>query len=228
MANMDDAIRTDAGLLAFSSQFSAKITLAPTSYGLTAANATSYAAAQSDFATKLAASTDPATRGEATIYQKNLSRDALVAITRQFARQIQGTMTVTNEQRQELGLPVRSTEPTPINPPAMAPTVEVKEVIGNTVVLKIHNPDSPKRGRPAGVAGIALFSAVADEAPTTEAGWEFQGNTTRGVVNCTLPASVAPGSKVWFTAFYFNPRLQSGPAASAVWTNLQGGSAMAA
>jgi hypothetical protein len=56
--------QSDAGLLAFATPFSTKISATPTAYGLSAANATAYAAAKNDFAAKLAAVQDPATRGE--------------------------------------------------------------------------------------------------------------------------------------------------------------------
>ena len=73
-----------------------------------------------------------------------------------------------------------------------------------------------------------MFSFVGEEAPTTGAGWNFEGNTTRTMVNVAFPATITPGSKVWFTAFWFNPRALSGPAATPVGTNLPGGAAMAA
>jgi hypothetical protein len=47
-------------------------------------------------------------------------------------------------------------------------------------------------------------------------------------ISVVFPASVAPGSKVWLTAFFFNPRALSGPAATPVSTYLPGGAAMAA
>ncbi len=39
---------------------------------------------------------------------------------------------------------------------------------------------------------------------------------------------ICPGSKIWLTAFFFNPRAMSGPAATPVSTYLPGGAAMAA
>ena len=91
------------------------------------------------------------------------------------------------------------------------------------------DPANPtRRGKPAGVDGLSVFSFVGTSAPTDEANWKFEGNTTRTVVDVLFPATVVPGAKVWFTAFYFNARKQRGPAATAVGTNIAGGSAMAA
>jgi hypothetical protein len=111
----------------------------------------------------------------------------------------------------------------------MPPSVDIKSVTGNTVRLRIHDPSNPtRRGKPDGVDGISVFSFVGAEPPTGVAGWHFEGNTTRTVIDVAFDGSVAPGSKVWFTSFYFNARAQSGPACAPVSTNLQGGGAMAA
>ena len=135
----------------------------------------------------------------------------------------------TNTQRSDLGLTVRNPEPTPIPPPASAPNIDVLSVDENTVRIRLHDPANPtRRGKPAGVDGAAIFSFVGDDAPTAEATWRFEGNTTRTAINVTFPNTGAPGSKVWFTAFWFNERKQSGPAATPVGTNLPGGAAMAA
>src|SRR5258706_406301 len=69
---------------------------------------------------------------------------------------------------------------------------------------------------------------TAYNAATEEADWTFQGNTPRTSMNVTFPGATPAGAKVWFTAFWFNPRKQSGPAATPLGINLPGGAAMAA
>jgi hypothetical protein len=220
---------TDADLLAFSSQFSTKITATPVPLGVTAAIATQLATYQSAYATALAASTNPQTRGPSTVFAKNQARVNLVAYCRHVAGQVQGTMSVTAQQKQDLGLTVRDVEPSPIPPPANAPGIMIKSTIGNTIRIKLIDTQNPtRRGRPDGVDGASVFSFVGEEAPTTEAGWKFEGNTSRTVVDITFPNTVAPGAKVWVTAFWFNPRALSGPACMPVGANLPGGAAMAA
>ena len=53
----------------------------------------------------------------------------------------------------------------------------------------------------------------------------FEGNTTKTSTNVNFPASVPASWKVWFTAFYRNPRDLSGPAATPVSANIAGGKA---
>jgi hypothetical protein len=141
---------------------------------------------------------------------------------------IQGTLTVTNQQRTDLGLTVRDAEPTPLPVPGKA-GAEVISVSGQTVLVRIYDPLNPtRRGKPLGVAGATIVSYVGDEPSLNPAEWTFQGNTTRTKVQVAFPSTLTAGTKVWIAAFFFNPRGQSGQACDPVGTNLQGGSLMAA
>jgi hypothetical protein len=203
--------RSDAELLEFITQFSTKISATPTAYGLTAGDATQLATAKTTYATAYAAATDPATRGQSTIFAKDTARAALVALTRVLARQIQGTRTVTNQQRLDLGLTVRAVSQ-PIPAPNRAPGIEVVSVNGRTVRVRIFDPQNlARRGRPPGVDGVSVFSFVGATAPEDPTLYKFEGSTTLSVFDVQFPLSVAEGAKVWLTAFYFNPRSQSGP-----------------
>jgi hypothetical protein len=72
------------------------------------------------------------------------------------------------------------------------------------------------------------YSTLISANPTEQGDWKFEGNVTRTSMDIVFPPATAPGAKVWFTAFWFNPRLQAGPAATPVSTNIPGGGAMAA
>lgn len=228
MSYKDFVPTTDAGLLAFALQFSTKITADPVVLGLTAANATALSTAVSDYQAKYTAATDPATRGKSTCFAKDTSRANLRFLIRQYARAIQGTLTVTNQQREELGLTVRDVEPTPWPTPGKA-GVEVISVSGQTVLIRIYDPLNPtRRGKPLGVAGTTIVSYIGEEPSLNPAEWTFQGNTTRTKIQVAFPSTLAAGTKVWISAFFFNPRGASGQAADPTGTNLQGGALMAA
>jgi hypothetical protein len=219
----------DADLLAWSANFSAKITATPTAYGLTAALATALAAKQTAYDTALAAATNPQTRGGSTVLAKDQARAELVQYCRQLARAIQGTLAVTDQQRYDLGLTVRGVVPTPIPAPASAPAIMLASVIGRTVSLRLIDPANPtRRGKPDYVDGAAVFSFVGAEAPTDLTDWKFEGNTTRTLMDVVFPTTVAPGTKVWLAAYWFNPRAQRGPACAPVACYVQYGGAMAA
>ena len=85
------------------------------------------------------------------------------------------------------------------------------------------------RKKPEGVKGATVFYHVGAAAPTQLSAWTFYVNTTKTTLDVDLPASVAAGSQVWFTAFWRNPKDQSGPATTPVSTFMQyGGLAQAA
>ena len=220
---------TDAGKLAWSSNYSTLVSAGPIPLGLTAGIATLLATKQALFASTMAAAIDPSTRGKATVFAKDAARKDLIAYCRLTARTISGNMNVTNATKLALGLTVPQAVIGPIPVPATAPDIDVVSVIGRTVKLRLHDAASAtKRGKPRGVAGASIFSFVGAAAPTDASAWKFEGNVTRPTAEILFPDTVASGAPVWFTAFWYNPRAIKGPGCAVVGTNIQGGSAMAA
>jgi hypothetical protein len=214
---------TDAGLLAWSLNFSTLISAGAVSYGLTTAQATAYATLYTAYGTALAAC-DKAIRTKSAVSTKNVAKANLKTDARLLANLVNGTSTVTNAQKLSLGLNVRST-PSPVPVPSAAPGLDVLSVSVWTVKIKLHDSSSSaKRGKPPGVTGASVFSFVGAAAPSDIGSWQFEGNTGRTTIDVAFPNSTAAGAKVWLTAFWFNGRKQSGPACAPVSTNLQGGS----
>lgn len=116
MARSFFTLRNDAALANASANFSNLISAAPTTYGLTAANASSYAAKQAAFAAAVEAVGNKLTKNTALVIARNDARQELVTMASDLAKIIDGTPTVTNEQKAELGLSVRKT-PAPVPPP---------------------------------------------------------------------------------------------------------------
>lgn len=213
---------TDSGLLAWSLNFKTLIQAGAVSYGLTVPLATAYGALHDAYADALAAA-DPAIRTRGSVAAKNTARANLKANARLLDRLVQGTGTVTDQQKRDLGLNVRSA-PSPIPPPADAPGLDILSVSGWTVKIKLHDTaSSARRGKPPGVTGASIFSFVGAEAPADIGSWQFEGNTGKTSGTVTFPNTLAAGAQVWITAFWFNGRKQSGPACAPVPTNLQGG-----
>ena len=223
MAKLTFFPSTDSALLAWSLNFSTLISATPTAYGLTAAQATAYATLHTAYGTALAAC-DPSTRTKAAVSNKNVARTNLKNSARLLANLINGTASVTNAQKITLGLNVRAT-PSPIPQPSTAPGLSVRSVSGWTVKIKLSDTgSSAKRGKPPGVSAGSVFSYVGATAPSDISSWKFEGNTGKTLVDVAFASTLAPGTQVWLTAYWFNGRKQSGPATSPVSTNLQGGS----
>ncbi len=213
---------SDPGLLAWSLNFKDLITAAPTTYGLTAGDATAYGTVHTAFATALAAC-DPAVRNKTAVATKNAAKATLKNAATLLANKVYSTAAVTNAQKIELGIPPRNA-PSPIPAPALAPVIEVQSVNAWTVKIRLKDAASgSRRGKPPGVSGASVFSYVGPAVPTDISAWKFEGNVGRTTVDVVFNESLASGTRVWLTAFWFNGRKQSGPACPPVGTHLQGG-----
>lgn len=145
----------DNALLAFATPLSAALTAAPVPLACTAAMATQLAGYLATYSTKLAAAQADATRGKSTIFAKNQAREILVAYLRVVIRQIQGASTVSDQQRTDLGLPVRHT---PTHPAAPGVASDFKATLTGMGELDL----SWKCTNPTGGTMYALYRAIDD------------------------------------------------------------------
>ena len=215
-------------LRSFCQAFLATITPGPVPFGLAVGDVTSLTTAVTSYSDALAVTDEPSTRTRVSVAARDMSKRSLIALMRNLYKKVNAA-NLAADKREALGLPPVDVEPSPIPAPAMKPGISIVKRDENIVSIQLFDPSDPNtRARPLGVSGAAVFSFIGEEAPTTEAGWTFQGNTTRMRIDVSFPASVTPGSKIWLTAFFFNPRAMSGPAATPVSTYMPGGAAMAA
>ena len=229
MASYNYIPSTDDGLRSFTSNLAAQFTAHFAALGLTNSQSTAYAAAAADFATKLAAAQAPETRGVSTVYAKRVSAAALITITRSLVRIVQACPTVTDQQRVDLGIPVRKTEPTPMPAPGLAPLFAVLGVNGRTVKVRLTDAAHPtSRARPLNAEGATIMTWVGETpGPSSDPGWLYQGIATRNVVAVQFGNDVEPGTKVHLCAFWNGSRGQTSPACEPVSTHIGFGASMA-
>lgn len=210
----------EAELIQWSRNFDSFITADPPAYGLDAAQAAAYNTLHLAFEAALQAAANSATRTHPVILAKNDAKEALIAEARRLVNIIQAFPGTTNQERGDLQITVRDTEPTPVPIPGDAPTIELLSVKGRTLQVRLRDVQNPdRRGKPDGVDGASVFYYVGEEVPPSEPDqWKFFGSTTRTLIDIECPTSVPPGSKVWVTAFWYNSKAQSGPASPAVST----------
>lgn len=221
----------EGDLLQWSADFSGQIKASPTSYGLVAAQATAFEALQLDFADKYAIATNPATNSKMNVEEKNIAKNAMLngpGGAKQLVEIIQAFPGMTDAMRVKLNIRVRDVSPTPVPVPTQSPDVDIVSTFSNTITVRVHDSEDEKRRRPVGVKGATVLWAIGENPPADDDAWTFSGNTTKNIYEITLPIATPAGSRVWVTAFWFNNRMESGPAASPVSTNVPGKLAAAA
>lgn len=225
MPGTDFLPKRDSELVTWSNNFDTLITASAPSYGLTVAQASAYNTLHDAFVSAFQVSSNPSTNSHSSVVVKNDAREALVDNARTLAGIIQANPDVTNQQRSDLGLTVRDTEPTPIPVPADPPGLQIVSAVGRSVTIRLHDTANPdNRGKPDGVDGATVLSFIGSAPPAPEDidSWKFEGNISRVTTVVNLPATVPSGATAWFTAFWFNPRKQSGPAAQPISTQIPG------
>ena len=121
--------------------FSNLISATPTAFGLTAPLALEYKTLNDDFAAKFLLAEAPETRTKVSITDRNDAAVLLKAKAKQLAKLVDGTATVTNGQREALGLSVRKT-PAPKGNPGTASNFKVALNGDGSIDLtfKVNNP----------------------------------------------------------------------------------------
>ncbi len=214
---------SEDGLIGFGLNFKSKINLAPTTYGLTAAQSTLYGTTYDSFVDAHTVANNPATRSPMNVQLKNDAKKGFIDQSRLLAGIVQRFPGTTNAMRIDLMLNPRVV-PGTIPIPAMSPTILIKNVAGRVVGLRLIDASQPtRRGKPPGVDGATILSFVGETPPENLTDWELQGSTGRMIINCVFPTTVAAFAKVWFTAYYFNPRKESGVACAPISTFLAAG-----
>lgn len=222
----------DADLLTWSANFDALITADPVQYGLDLAQAGAYATLHAAYAAAHATATNPNTNSKANINAKNQAKQQLLygpGGAWQLVNIVQAFPGTTNDMRGQLGLRIPDLEPTPVPPPGTAPDLSILATMARVIKVRLRNQEAPdSRGKPRGVHGATVLYHVGEDAPADPSQWIFSINTSKTLFDVDIPATVAAGSKVWLTAFWFNARMQSSPAAVPEFTRVSDGMAQAA
>ena len=214
----------EADLLDWSRNFRERINANPAQYGLTAAQASEYAALDDAYAEAYRLAHEPNTRTSVQITAKNEAKKAVTANARMLARIVRATPGISNTQRGELGLTVPDAELTPVPRPSDPPLLWLVPSADRVVRVRLRDKAAPtRRGKPPGVAGAAMLSCVADEPPARLADWTFHGNATRPTYAIQFDAQTPAGAKVWIAAYWYNTRGQSGPLSTPISVRMQDG-----
>ena len=220
----------DILLVEWSTNADTRLTAAPVTYGTTAAVATQYSTLHDAFIASydnLIAARSAGTRSESLTAIKDDAKRALLEFARPLYKTIQANTGVTDAAKIELGVVVPDGEPSPQPVPNFAPALTIVSIDGRLVKIRLSDPAHPTRRRmPAGCNGATVMSFVGAEPPVDPAAYKYEGSTSKTTVDILFPETVAPGTQVFLTAFFFNERKQNGPACTPVGAVINYGGTM--
>ena len=201
----------------------------PGSFGTTPERVAELDATRSNFLARHAKSSDKATNSGEAYEATMLAKAAVLRSVRSLVRQIQAWPQITDDKRRALDITVPDRSRTPAPRPSTPPALDVVYVDGHSVTLRLRDAANVRRSRPVGASGANVLTFVGDLAPTSLAGWTFQGNATTREFSFVAPPTAQPGSRVWITATWYGTRGETGPLAQPVYTHVGfGGVAKAA
>lgn len=170
----------DADFALWAANFATLIAAAPTAYGLIVGDATAISAANDAFQAAYVVSTTPETRTSATVATTRGARATAQAVFRPYAMRINANQSVTNAQRVDLGLTVRTLVPTPIPPPATSPALLLVAATPGQHQLQARDSATPtSKAKPFGVIGLELWVAVGTVAAVSPEAGSFKQISTK-------------------------------------------------
>jgi hypothetical protein len=216
--------RRESELVTWAQNLSTRLNVSPLVFGVPVATAALLETRTDAFVAAYELAANDATKTRGVVAAKNDAKRLMRQTITDVCRLVEGTATVTDQQKYDLGVTV-PVQPSSIPVPANAPGMEVLKVEGRRVFVRFFDTTNPSvRRKPAGVAGVALFSHTGGEvAPTDPGAYKFEGQTTRMTAIVEFPSEVTPGTRVHLTGFFFNPRGMSGPACQPISTNIEFG-----
>jgi len=142
---------------------------------------------------------------------KDLARTNLEIVVRTLVRKVQGTPTVTNAQRQSLGISERGTPRTPTGVPNSRPilTIDTSQRLQHTVSFMDESTPTSK-AKPEGVRGCEIWEYIGAVAPKNPAEYHYLTTDTK-----TPHIAKFGGDDGGKTAFYMgrwaNTKNETGP-----------------
>lgn len=152
---------TDAGVRDWLNNFSTLITATPTAFGLTSSDALAIATVASNYNAAYLAAVNPSTRTRATVAAKDAQKAAALFVCRPYAMRINANNTVTNSQREALGITVRDTTPTRLPAPTTHPLLECVSSSPNEQLVRFSDELTPaSRSKPFPATALLLFRSI--------------------------------------------------------------------
>jgi len=211
--------------VAFSANFVTVVGVDAQVYGLTPQQMTDFTVINSNLQMAWTVSEEPSTRTRVTVELRNNRLLAMKSAVARLVEVIQASPSVTSDMLIAAELTVRDRHPTPSPAPTTSPVFRNLVMNGHAATFSLVDADrQTSRAKPPYVIGANCFSAVGEVPPADVKDWKFEGGVSEPTnVEVRFDPTLAPGTKVWLTAFWYSRRAVSGPAANPVSTQIQFG-----
>lgn len=151
----------DAGLDAWSANFSGLITAVPTTYGLVSGDAVAIAAVVDPWHLAYLDATNPSTRTSVSIAAKDAARTAMLPVVRGYAQQISRNPSVDNGDKTAVGVNLPNAARPRIPAPTTQPTLALVSATHNQHTLSYKDQSTPTtKAKPVGSIGIDLRQGI--------------------------------------------------------------------
>src|SRR4051812_48963721 len=122
--------KKDSALLAWSTNFDTRVSASATTFGLTTSQATSYTTLHDAFVAAYNAVSTPGARSKSLVTAKDIAKASLLALARELYGLVSANTTVSDPNKELIGVNVRKTPPTPVPVPSEAPALDIISVTG--------------------------------------------------------------------------------------------------
>jgi hypothetical protein len=158
-----------------------------------------------------AAVEDPATHTKAAVKEKQEARLDYEAALRVFNNAyLIHNPAMTDADRENFGLPVHDTKPTPAPEIGSRPELEVDFKQIQKHILTARDTETKSAGKPAHVAGFEIWRKVGEPAPATDTDWQLVVQAPHSPHALTYN-EVDSGSRAYYRVRWVNTRGVPGP-----------------
>ena len=207
----------EADLALWSQNFADLIDAAPSTYGLAPSDAAAIVAANDPWQASYLLATNPTTRTEVTVAQKNADRIAAVIVFRTYASQIRLNPGVSNSDKLALGLNLPNNAPSPIPPPPTFPILAIASAGPGMHEIRFADSASPSsRRKAANAVQMQLFRGVAPAAIPDPANTTFYAAVTKQPFASVFTDPAEAGDVATYFARWVTRTGELGPWSAAV------------
>jgi len=180
--------------------FSARITAAPATFGLTVGEAATIDAAYTAWHAAYLLATAPGTKTKVTVAAKDVERILSMDVVRPYAIQISLNPGVLASDKVDVGVNPRTSVPGPIMPPITAPVVVVQSAIALELYMAYRDfLSAPKvKSKPYGVTRMQLFGKTSPTPIVDPLLLDWVLDATKSPFTCSFGAASA-GLKFYYS-----------------------------